>query len=471
MNVSLPVDFSSPHALASFPADTPVLLALSGGADSRLLLELLARDADKHGYALYLAHVNHGIRGDEAVRDEQFCRTLAATYGCTLFVLHADVPALAEQRGESLELTARHVRYEYFSSLMHEHGIPLLATAHHADDNLETVLLRLTRGTSTAGLAGIAPVRPFAGGCLVRPLLQMTRADIISLCDRMELSYVTDSTNADDAFARNRIRHGVTPVLEQVAHLPQRQALRSCALLREDDELLYQLAQTALDALTCEPQALSLAALREQPLPLRRRMLLLWLRQNGVEAVEQCHLDALLHLVESNRQAYADLPKSRRIGTDGHSLRLIMPDAAHYGALPPDVQLPLTLGEQICHSGGFRTELRQIDPQGAVKQQNVYKPFIHETITFDTIDATAHWRARREGDVLLMGGIHRKIRKLQNAAHIPAALRARIPLLCDSHGVLWAPFVGTRDGFSRGDADGFCLTLEFFPDGENFDGR
>ena len=465
MNAQIPAEFRSPHTLAARPAPTDVLLALSGGADSRLLLELLSRDAREHGYVLHLAHVNHGIRGEEATRDEQFCRDLAQRYGCPFYLLRADVPALAQERGESLEMTARHVRYEYFSALMQEHGISLLATAHHADDNLETVLLRLCRGTSAAGLSGIAPARPFGNGHLVRPLLGMTRAEILSLCATWNLTYVTDSTNTDTAYARNLVRLQVTPALEQISHLPQRQVARSCTLLREDDALLYDMAQTALDGSRTPDGALSLPALRQSPLPILRRVLVLWLRENEILSPQGCHVDALLHLIDSTTCAATDLPGNHRATTDGHTLRLSDKQEQPSPVLPPDQIFPLLDGVTDYAALGFRTELCPSDAQSQRKQQNVYKPFIHEAITFDTIDATAHWRARREGDVLLMGGIHRKIRKLQNAAHIPAPLRERIPLLCDAHGVLWVPFVGTRDGATL-DGGGYRLTLEIQSDGE-----
>ena len=465
MNAQIPAEFRSPHTLAARSAPADVLLAFSGGADSRLLLELLSRDAKSHGYVLHLAHVNHGIRGEEATRDEQFCREIAQSYGCPFYLLRADVPALARERGESLEMTARHVRYEYFSSLMQEHSISLLATAHHADDNLETVLLRLCRGTSAAGLSGIAPARPFGNGHLVRPLLGITRAEILSLCAALNLTYVTDSTNTDTAYARNLVRLQVTPALEQISHLPQRQVARSCTLLREDDALLYDMAQTALDGARTPDGALSLPSLRQHPLPILRRVLLLWLREHEIPSPQGCHMDALLHLVDSTACAATDLPGSRRAASDGRSLRLLDGHPEQPPALPTDQTFPLLPGVTDYTSLGFRTEFCPSEMQSPRKQQNVYKPFIHEAITFDTIDATAHWRARREGDVLLMGGIHRKIRKLQNAAHVPAPLRERIPLLCDERGVLWVPFVGTRDGVTS-DCGEYRLTLEIHPDGE-----
>lgn len=141
-------------------------------------------------------HVNHGIRGEEAIRDREFCRGFCRDRGIPFFCLDADVPAMRQQ-GESLETAARRVRYGYFAAVMGEQDYPLLAVAHNADDNLETVLFRICRGTGLRGLCGIPPVRAFGSGYLVRPLLGVSREEILRYLGERELSYVTDSTNEE----------------------------------------------------------------------------------------------------------------------------------------------------------------------------------------------------------------------------------------------------------------------------------
>ena len=182
----------SPHALAGLPSDAALLLAFSGGIDSRVLLDLLSDLQKKNGFRLVLAHVNHGIRGDEALRDRDFCQKMAAEYGYEIRFLDADVPALAEQHGTGLEEEARRVRYDFFADLMKREGIPLLVTAHHADDNLETMLFRLCRGSGLRGLCGIPPVRRFGDGFLVRPMLAsgLGREEIERYAAEKHLSYV-----------------------------------------------------------------------------------------------------------------------------------------------------------------------------------------------------------------------------------------------------------------------------------------
>ena len=191
------------------PNASAYLVALSGGADSRLLLELtiralLERDprADV-GSRVMAAHLHHGIRGEEAHRDEEFCRQVCESLGISLAVEHADIPALAAESGESIETVARRARYDFFQRVMTECRIPVLLTAHHADDNLETILDRLLRGSGTKGMGGIPPTRPLdttpdgSRRDIYRPLLEWTKQEILEACEELGLDYVTDSTNED----------------------------------------------------------------------------------------------------------------------------------------------------------------------------------------------------------------------------------------------------------------------------------
>ena len=191
--------------------NTPVLVAFSGGADSTLLLHLLYRA----GIQLSAVHVHHGIRGNDADADLQFCRNTCRALGIPFFAVRINAPALAKKSGQSVETAAREARYRHFARLMQRYNIPLLATAHHADDNLETLLFRLCRGTGTQGLRGIPAFAPLPGApenstlCLFRPLLHLTKQEILQACRDLGIEYVTDATNAYDDYARNRIRNRI----------------------------------------------------------------------------------------------------------------------------------------------------------------------------------------------------------------------------------------------------------------------
>lgn len=185
-----------------------VLVAVSGGADSVFLLRyLMAED-----YEVEVAHCNFHLRGEESNRDEQFVRELCETHHITLHVKDFNTPDYAQTNGVSIEMAARTLRYEWFEQVMHEIGSDTLAVAHHRDDNIESMLLNLVRGTGIKGLRGMQP----RNGHIVRPLLCISRSDIITGLNEMQQSYVDDSTNFEDQFSRNKIRLDVMPLLRSI---------------------------------------------------------------------------------------------------------------------------------------------------------------------------------------------------------------------------------------------------------------
>lgn len=444
-----PASFISPATLAGRPSDTPVLLGLSGGADSRLLLHLLAEDARKKHYRLTLAHINHGIRGDEALRDRDFCTALAAQYGLELCVLDADVPRLAKERGMGLEETGRAVRYDYFSKLMAEREIPILATAHHADDNLETVIFRLARGTGLAGLCGIAPCRRFGDGYLTRPLLGMSKQRILELCAEYGLQFVTDTTNTEPTAARNRIRAEVTPLLEQLFDDPQARVYRTSESLREDEALLRSMAEELLETARVG-NGLSLAVLVNAPRALRRRALAAWCRVSVGAEPERVHLEALEHLVTAGgARERAALPHGVSAFAEMGVLhaQVFEPDSSK------NLDLPLSEGVTMLDSG-IRISVEKYE-----KSLKIHSTYTQACIMiYGRLDAYC-WRPRREGDLLLTSGMHKKIRRLYREAGIPVRWRECMPLLCDKDGVVWAPFAGARDHVS-GEGDAWLVRVE-----------
>ena len=444
-----PAGFVSPATLAGLPPETPVLLGLSGGADSRLLLHLLAKDAKQKGYCLTLAHINHGIRGEHALRDRAFCESLAKQYGLELAVLDTDVPRLAAERGTGLEETGREIRYGYFADLMKERNIPILVTAHHADDNLETVIFRLARGTGLSGLCGIAPCRRFENGYLTRPILGMSKRRILELCAEYGLQYVTDETNGEPIAARNRIRAEVTPQLEQLFEDPQSRVYHMSESLREDEALLHGMAEELLHAARVK-NGLLLDVLEGAPKPIRRRALAAWCRTAIGAEPERVHLEALEHLVTAGtpREAVA-LPHGTTAFAETGVLQLASePTEGSY-----DFDLPLTEGVTVLDSG------IRITVEKSEKSSKVHSTYTQACIMiYGRLDAYC-WRSRREGDQLLSGGMHKKIRKLFREAGISVRLRDRIPLLCDREGIVWAPFAGARDHVS-GEGDTWLLRVE-----------
>lgn len=437
---------SSPWELAGYSPTTPVLLAFSGGADSVALLHILLRQKAQYGFPLLLAHVEHGIRGEDSLRDRDFCVATAKRLGLEICVQSVDVPHLAQACGKGVEETAREVRYSFFAELMRQREIPILVTAHHADDHLETVLFRLARNTSPAGLCGIAPVRPFGSGVLVRPMLKLSKQMLLELCREERLEFVTDQTNADVTYTRNRIRHEVIPTLESlVPNVAQHVTLMSEAL-RADEDLLSSMAKDFLQT-HADQTGVDLKALQTLHAAILRRVLLAWVLEQTSHSPEAVHLQALTELIQKgDTEARVALPGEFSAYSDGARLRLT-------STVPKQVEeytLPVTVGDTAPFGEPFRITIKKMDDEAKIHNLST-APYIILRGDFDIITKGMLWRNLREGDLILLNGMHRKLRRLYAQKGISVSLRRTLPLLCRNGEVLWAPFVGCRDGFLTSD--------------------
>ena len=217
-----------------------IVVALSGGADSVSLLDALYSLKELYNLTIYTAHVNHGIRGEEADRDENFCKMLSKKYNAELFIKKADVKAIAQQQKISEELCGRNVRYTFFEELSKKLDAKI-ATAHTASDNAETLLFNIIRGTSVSGAGAIPPRRDN----IIRPLIELTRADIEQYCVDNRLEYVNDSTNYTDEYTRNNIRHNIIPILTRINPNFEQAAMRFSENAREIADYLKAETETA----------------------------------------------------------------------------------------------------------------------------------------------------------------------------------------------------------------------------------
>ena len=188
-----------------------ILIAVSGGVDSVVLLKLFLEIREKWKLSLSVAHLNHGLRGESADRDESFVKDLTHHFGIAFYAKKADVKSYAKTHKLSLEESAREVRFRFLLMLQNEHDVDKIALGHHAKDQAETILMNIVRGSGIRGLRGIKPMR----GSIIRPLLFAMKEEIVSYAAEWGLDYVEDASNQDRCFLRNRIRWDVLPVLER----------------------------------------------------------------------------------------------------------------------------------------------------------------------------------------------------------------------------------------------------------------
>jgi len=455
-----PERFRPPHSLSDMPSNTPILVAYSGGADSGALLELICHYGKQTGAPIYAAHVHHGIRGEEADRDEAFCRERAAHYGVELLVCHADVPALAKESGKSMETVAREVRYAFFSEQMKKKGIPLLCTAHHADDNLETILFHLARGSGTGGMSGIPETRQIDGGMLLRPLLGVSRKELLAFCASEHIPYVTDSTNLDTDYTRNHIRAHIVPALREMCSGVEHSASRLSYLLRQDATCLDSMAEQFLQEYR-NGFSLPLDKLCNAPYAIASRGLMRLYRELTEDcSLAFCHVNALLELTKNGvPHAAVHLPHGILAVVENGNL-CFYPKQNTQEKLNENTErfFPLSMGENKISALGCKIIIEK-----SQSNINIYKTAIKFYMDFDTIEGKLFVRCKQSGDHIRVRGMTRSVKKCWNEQKIPMELRRRLPILCDSCGILAVPYIGVRDDSYRSPQDteknGLCISI------------
>lgn len=255
-----------------------VVVALSGGADSVSLLRVMCGLRGQLGTEVRACHLNHGLRGAESDEDEKFCGELCGKYYVPITIKRLNVKEF-QQKHESVEETARRLRYGFFDECLESTGRDsVIASAHTANDNAETVLLNLTRGTGLKGLCGIPPVRDR----IIRPLIYCTRADVEEYLAELGQDYVTDKTNFSAEYSRNKIRINVMPQLMSINPSLVEGITRMTANLRSDSDYLERLSDKALLEARRE-KGYDAAALYALPCPIRSRAVKKILRNGGIE--------------------------------------------------------------------------------------------------------------------------------------------------------------------------------------------
>ena len=417
-----------------FAPDDTIIVALSGGADSTALLDLLSR---LPGFSprLVAAHLNHCLRGTESDRDEEFVRSLAEQYRIPLECRRVDVKEHSRRERLNLEDAGRRARIGFLSELRDSWHATAVALAHHADDQAETVLMRLLRGAGPGGLAGM----PYRNGReFIRPLLGVTRAELAAYLAERGLAWREDASNQDTAFLRNRIRHDLLPMLEQYNPAIRERLAATATVLSDEHNLLNQLAKEFVDractkdgdTFTCSVRHLS-----EQPPALRRRLLRLLLERlaGNLDHFTGQHIAAIEHLLDSSRpNAVLNLPQ-RIIALREYGSLVLRRTLAP--PLPVMDELAITGTGHYPLPGGRSLTLTSV-PAAAITE-----PLASDTALFNPDRNPFPWHVRmfQNGDRIVPFGMtgSKKVKELFIDAKVPLSQRRNIPLLFCGDTLLW----------------------------------
>lgn len=371
------------------PGDS-IVCAVSGGADSIALLWALYLLKEEWQLSLSAVHFNHHLRGEASDEDEQFVRDFCNGYGIPLYVGSEYV--VPNEKG--LEAAAREARYRYFATLPGK-----IATAHTADDNAETVLMHLLRGTGLKGLGGIAPKR----NNLIRPLLSVTRGEVEIFLEEYALPHREDNSNHTDLFLRNRLRHHVVPLLKEENPRFSENLSAMALRLRQDEDALAEIANQ---------KPISITALRQESSAIRVRILERFLKESGVPEPEASHIRLAEALVFSdNPSAQGNFPGGITICRNYDTLEVLA--AAQQGSL----QIVCSPAEELINTA----EIFTVEPQG-----NVYI------------------RSRQSGDSIRLSGGTKSLKKLFIDRKIPQSQRNQIPVICDDAGIIGVYGIGVN---------------------------
>ncbi len=482
--------FRAAMAEHSMPrADSHILIAFSGGIDSTALLCLTQAlvSAQRTKPRVTALHVNHGIRSDEALRDADFCRQFCAERKIPFVLFAADAPAEARQSGLTLEEAARNIRYRLITDYLASHpDITCVLTAHHADDQAETVLFRLLRGTSLRGLSGIPktrmlPVpddRVLTGSRtvpLIRPLLSFTKAELEAYLEQQGVPHVTDSTNFENDAARNLLRNTLIPAANTVNPAFSDALLRFAAQAEEDEA--YFSAQ--IDAFFRENRIsptdpIPISLFQHQHPAIKRRILAAVYdayraTDAALKPLTGQYLDAMLCAVQ--KESGTGLSGGWRFTANGGVCQMLKKQETEH--IIKDYQIPL-----------IPAEITELPPggvcllcDGSVKAsenltylKNIYKFFISTHINSDKLIDSMYLRPRHDSqtDRYLCGGSHKTVKDALSAHHVPVLMRRTVPLFCDGDGIVWIPFCGIRDSVNPrfADRDAQIFDLYYFYNSE-----
>ena len=440
-------------------AVTVIITAVSGGADSMALLHALMELKEELSIDLVAAHVNHNLRGGESDLDADLVKNTCLMHNIPIEMLEADVKSLARKKKISLEEAGREARYGFFDSRLKKYNADKIAIAHTKNDNAETILLNLFRGTGLDGLCGIPPVRDQ----YIRPLIDISRNEVENYLNARGIVYRQDSSNSDNEFARNKVRNIVMPVItDNFGYSAIEAIIRCSSLLRGDSGLLESTAKQLFDDCLVETGdnhivALDAKKMEALPLAAKRRLARIGIKKlcDNMQDISAHHIDTVLSLTNSKTGKIAELPKGVRGRANYGNIELYIEKNEN---IPLPFSIELALDKAIIMPSTGKTITASLK-KPIFNDENTYDCCTNE-FQYDRIKGSLMVRTRQPGDVIYLSGVGKK--KLQDYftdIKMPRRKRDNIPLVADGQDILWIlddrgrvndlykPIAGTRSIF------------------------
>lgn len=416
-----------------------VVVGVSGGADSMALLHVLlslSRD-DGAGFHVYAAHVQHHLRGEESLEDERYVRRICREWSVPLFVHEMDVASLAKSRKTGLEETGRQVRYAYFSEVAAQHAPCRIATAHNRKDNMETVLLHLTRGCGLTGAAGIPPVR----GDIIRPLLFCGREKIEAYCQEQGIDYRQDSTNGDVTYSRNRIRREVLPSLNRINDGAEKAFMRFSQAARQDDDCLRRLALSLITHSKVEGHGYDTLPLLKAHPAIRVRALAEIVRRESGKECETRHMRLLERCLKQG--GFLTLPSGQTACVRKGYLVFLKEIWTECSNIRAPILVEPGKGYEFC---GKTCSFSILSLEEYDKEKKVNKNLLKNVLDYAMINHSLILRSRREGDRYRpVGRPTKSLKQLFNETGVPVWERGSAAVLCDEDGIVWVEGFGCHE--------------------------
>lgn len=424
--------------------DDHIIIAVSGGPDSMALLHYLMEQKE-WSVQISVAHVEHGLRGEASILDmrlvEAFCKSSQIPY----YYHQPNIKKIMKEKGYSLQEAARHARYTWLEKLMVELQGDSVALAHHGDDQVETMLMKLVRGGLTS-LQGIPVTRPFASGKVIRPFLCLEKAEIIAYCEENEIKFRVDESNDKDTYQRNRFRKSVLPFMKTENAKVHRTFQRQSEWMKEENEFLHREAEKAFEKVVVVKKdgwvELCNKSFLLTPIPLQRRGLHLILNYLSVDVgrhITSKHIDDIISLIKSKSPSKEVHLPAKIIVKKAYDKCCLMVDPESDEGFSP-IMIPFT-GIVPLKQGKITSEIVQ-NTTSIRKDTSVFLGDLNK------LNTPLFVRTRLEGDRMRPLGLNgsKKVKKILIEEKIPVLMRDSWPIVTDSGGnIVWIPLLKRAD--------------------------